>query len=247
MSRRSNWMSCVALLAATAAVSLALGRAFADDAVLLASTVPGYVPGMVVSSTDRLSVPEGASATLLFQSGEMMRLGGPFEGTLGRTAGEGGQQQRGHARRSVPAARGGRNDDWWHSLNKHRPIRDVHRRRPGRCGSLRYLLCAAGDIRLDCAATGRSAGLRGSPQRQQQGVGLAVGGGARGVARGRPDRRRQSVRNRHGRHGARHRDLPRTAVHGGPRSGDGCHRDFAWMPRSIRRRTTPGQSVRRSA
>lgn len=65
-------------------MSLVLGRAFADDAVLLASTVPGYVPGMVVSSTDRLSVPEGASATLLFQSGEMMRLGGPFEGTLGQ-------------------------------------------------------------------------------------------------------------------------------------------------------------------
>jgi hypothetical protein len=84
MSRRSNWMSRVALLAATAAVSLGLGRAFADDAVLLASTVPGYVPGMVVSSTDRLSVPEGASATLLFQSGEMLRLGGPFEGTLGQ-------------------------------------------------------------------------------------------------------------------------------------------------------------------
>jgi hypothetical protein len=83
MSRRSNWMSRVALLAATAAVSLVWGHAFADDAVLLASTVPGYVPGMVVSSTDRLSVPEGASATLLFQSGEMMRLGGPFEGTLG--------------------------------------------------------------------------------------------------------------------------------------------------------------------
>jgi hypothetical protein len=83
MSRRANWMSRVALLAVTAAVSLVFGRAFAEDVVVLASTVPGYVPGMVVSSTDRLSVPEGASATLLFQSGEMMRLGGPFEGTLG--------------------------------------------------------------------------------------------------------------------------------------------------------------------
>jgi Domain of unknown function (DUF4384) len=82
MARRSYWVGRVALLAATAAVSLVLGRAFAEDAVLLTSTVPGYVPGMVVSATDRLSVPEGASATLLFQSGEMMRLGGPFEGTL---------------------------------------------------------------------------------------------------------------------------------------------------------------------
>jgi hypothetical protein len=84
MARRSYWVGRAALLAATAAVSLVLGRAFAEDAVLLTSTVPGYVPGMVISATDRLSVPEGASATLLFQSGEMMRLGGPFEGTLGQ-------------------------------------------------------------------------------------------------------------------------------------------------------------------
>jgi hypothetical protein len=57
-------------------------RAFADDAVLVGSTVPGYAPGMVVSSSDHLSVPEGASVTLLFQSGEILRLGGPFDGTL---------------------------------------------------------------------------------------------------------------------------------------------------------------------
>ena len=71
------------LLAATMILSLAAGGAKAEDAVLLASTVPGYVPGMVVSSADRLSVPEGAIATLLFQSGGMLRLRGPFEGTLG--------------------------------------------------------------------------------------------------------------------------------------------------------------------
>ncbi len=84
MARCSYWVGRAALLAATAVVSLVSGHAFAQDAVLLTSTVPGYVPGMVVSATDRLSVPEGASATLLFQSGEMMRLGGPFEGTLGQ-------------------------------------------------------------------------------------------------------------------------------------------------------------------
>jgi hypothetical protein len=65
-------------------VSLVFARARAEDAVLLASTVPGYVPGMVISSTDRLSVPDGASATLLFESGEMLRLRGPFEGALGQ-------------------------------------------------------------------------------------------------------------------------------------------------------------------
>ena len=57
MARRSYWVGRAALLAATAAVSLVIGRAFAGDAVLLTSTVPGYVPGMVVSATDRLSVP----------------------------------------------------------------------------------------------------------------------------------------------------------------------------------------------
>ena len=46
MARRSYWVGRAALLAATAAVSLALGRAFAEDAVLLTSTVPGYVPGI---------------------------------------------------------------------------------------------------------------------------------------------------------------------------------------------------------
>lgn len=56
----------------------------AEEAVLLASTVSGYAPGMVVSDHDRLNIPEGASATLLFQSGEILRLGGPFDGALER-------------------------------------------------------------------------------------------------------------------------------------------------------------------
>jgi hypothetical protein len=73
----SRAMSVIALVASVA------GQARADDAVMLASTVPGYVPGMVVSFSDLLRVPEGASATLLFQSGGVLRLRGPFEGTIG--------------------------------------------------------------------------------------------------------------------------------------------------------------------
>jgi hypothetical protein len=46
MSHHSSFVGRVALLAATAVVSLVFGRAFAEDAVLLASTVPGYVHGM---------------------------------------------------------------------------------------------------------------------------------------------------------------------------------------------------------
>ncbi len=83
MLRFSSLMSLGALLAATVA-ALAPAPAAAADAVLLASTVPGYMPGMVVAENDRLSVPDGASATLLFQTGEMLRLSGPFEGTLGQ-------------------------------------------------------------------------------------------------------------------------------------------------------------------
>ena len=82
MSGLSHLVTRAALIAAMAVAALVSRGAFADDAVLLASTVPGYVPGMVVSPTDRLNVPDGASATLLFQSGEMLRLRGPFDGTL---------------------------------------------------------------------------------------------------------------------------------------------------------------------
>jgi hypothetical protein len=58
--------------------------AIARDAVLLSSTIPTYVPGTVIAATDRLKLPDGANAVLLFQSGQMLRLHGPFEGTLER-------------------------------------------------------------------------------------------------------------------------------------------------------------------
>lgn len=82
MPRLSHLLGCAVLLAASALTPLACGSAVADDAVLLASTVPGYVPGMVVAYSDRLSLPDGATVTLLFKSGEVLRLLGPFEGTL---------------------------------------------------------------------------------------------------------------------------------------------------------------------
>jgi hypothetical protein len=80
----SRHLSQAVLVLTLASASIFAGRASAEDAVLIASTVPGYVPGMVVSSNDQLRVPDGASATLLFQSGEMLRLRGPFDGTLGQ-------------------------------------------------------------------------------------------------------------------------------------------------------------------
>ncbi|CAH2604051.1 conserved exported protein of unknown function [Rhodovastum atsumiense] len=77
---------------------LVLGSApaLAADAVLLASTAPGYLPGMAIAAADRLALPEGASVTLLFRSGQMLRLRGPFEGALEQV-----QPQVGKA--SVPA------------------------------------------------------------------------------------------------------------------------------------------------
>lgn len=83
MPRQSNHFSRVTLCLAMALGCFVFRSAHAQDAVLLSSTVLGYVPGMVISSTDSLSVPEGASATLLLRSGEMLRLRGPFEGSLG--------------------------------------------------------------------------------------------------------------------------------------------------------------------
>jgi hypothetical protein len=82
MPRLLNHLGRTVLHLGLAIASLAYGRASAEDAVLLASTVPGYMPGMVVAYADRLSLPEGATATLLFQSGEVLRLRGPFDGTL---------------------------------------------------------------------------------------------------------------------------------------------------------------------
>lgn len=72
----------VRLIVAIIAVPLCVKAAMAEDAVLLSSTAPGYTAGMVVAESDRLNLPEGASMTLLFQSGEILRLGGPFDGTI---------------------------------------------------------------------------------------------------------------------------------------------------------------------
>jgi hypothetical protein len=60
---------------------LLLGSAGASaaDAVLLASTAPGYAPGAVIDGDERIRLPEGASVTLLLRSGQLLRLRGPAE------------------------------------------------------------------------------------------------------------------------------------------------------------------------
>ena len=75
--QRYLWMMAAPLLWVSAALA-------APDAVLLASTTPGYGQGMVITVSDRLQIPEGASITLLLRSGQMLRLRGPLETALDR-------------------------------------------------------------------------------------------------------------------------------------------------------------------
>ncbi len=69
------------LLSATALV-IGASLARAEDAVLVSSTVAAYVPGEVIGDAQKLSLPDGASAVLLFRSGEMLEVKGPFEAAL---------------------------------------------------------------------------------------------------------------------------------------------------------------------
>lgn len=74
--------SIVGLLAAVAALLGVIGQACADDAVVLSSTAPGYKPGAAVADGQALRLPDRTSLTLLFRSGEMLRLRGPLDRTL---------------------------------------------------------------------------------------------------------------------------------------------------------------------
>ena len=69
-------------LRALPALLLAAAGASAEEAVLLASNAPGYAPGMVLAAGERIRLPEGASVTVLFRSGQMLRLSGPAETEL---------------------------------------------------------------------------------------------------------------------------------------------------------------------
>ena len=70
------------LLPAAGALAFAIGMARAEDAVIISSTVPGQVPGVIVTDTQTLSLPAGGSAALLLRSGQVVRIRGPFDGRL---------------------------------------------------------------------------------------------------------------------------------------------------------------------
>ncbi|MBY6261042.1 DUF4384 domain-containing protein [Azospirillum sp. 412522] len=72
------------LLSAAAAAALGCGQAAsAAEAVVVASSAPGFVQGQIVADKQAVRVPEGANATLLFANGRLLRLRGPYDGVPG--------------------------------------------------------------------------------------------------------------------------------------------------------------------
>jgi hypothetical protein len=70
------------LLCAGVALLLSAAAGWAEDAVVVSSTAPGQRPGDVISDGKAFTLPPGASATLLFRSGQMLKLRGPYSASL---------------------------------------------------------------------------------------------------------------------------------------------------------------------
>ncbi|MBP2228970.1 hypothetical protein J2847_002262 [Azospirillum agricola] len=70
----------VVALATALTATLSAPAARAAEAVVVASTAPGYKLGQVVADGASVTVPEGAGVMLLFASGRTMRLKGPYAG-----------------------------------------------------------------------------------------------------------------------------------------------------------------------
>lgn len=72
------------------AAVLALGCGHAAgvraEAVVVASSAPGFVQGQLVADGQAVRLPDGANATLLFANGRMLRLRGPYDGVPGDMA-----------------------------------------------------------------------------------------------------------------------------------------------------------------
>lgn len=92
-------------VSAFVAAACLVGVARADDAVVLASTPPGPAPGTIVADGQVLRLPERASLTLLFRSGEMLRLRGPLDASLAALRGA-GREKSPHAMASGLRASG---------------------------------------------------------------------------------------------------------------------------------------------
>ncbi|WP_155903778.1 hypothetical protein, partial [Azospirillum brasilense] len=78
----SGLVATALTLAAVGAVGVTAGRAAAEQAVVVASTAPGYAQGQLVPDGTAVTVPDGANAMFLFANGRMLRVKGPFDGPL---------------------------------------------------------------------------------------------------------------------------------------------------------------------
>jgi hypothetical protein len=78
----------ISVLMLTVAPASGIGSALAEDAggdaVIIASEGADYSPGTVITEDQSLAVPKAATVTILFRSGQMLKVAGPFEGGLGQ-------------------------------------------------------------------------------------------------------------------------------------------------------------------
>lgn len=72
--------------AAVAALVCGLASGVRAEAVVVASSAPGFVQGQLVADGQAVRLPDGANATLLFANGRLLRLRGPYDGIPGEMA-----------------------------------------------------------------------------------------------------------------------------------------------------------------
>ncbi len=84
MSKRT--LSHLLGAAAVAALGCGLAPGVRAEAVVVASSAPGYVQGQLVADGQAVRLPDGANATLLFANGRLLRLRGPYDGVPGEMA-----------------------------------------------------------------------------------------------------------------------------------------------------------------
>jgi len=73
----AGWLCAGAVLAFASSLA---STATAAEAVVVASTAPGYALGQILADGTSVSVPDGAGVMLLFASGRTLRVKGPYTG-----------------------------------------------------------------------------------------------------------------------------------------------------------------------
>lgn len=84
---RTPRYSLIRMLCSAAVALLSGTAALAEEAVILDTTAPGKMPGTIIAEGQSFSLPDGSSATLIFRSGQMLKVHGPFSGSLPSASG----------------------------------------------------------------------------------------------------------------------------------------------------------------